>query len=102
VKTKINAKVLNSFEEKLLGLMFQDEIFPICFETRFGIHTFFVKHRIDIVILDKDCKVRAIREGLKPWRFFFWNPQYFLVLEMPLGYIKKFKIKYGKILQFDC
>ncbi len=90
---KIKAKKLKSFLEKSIGLMFQDKIEPIYFETRFGIHTFFMKRPIDIIILDKDLVVRKIEKSLKPRRICFWNPAFFRIIELPEGFIQEVKLK---------
>jgi Uncharacterized ACR, COG1430 len=72
---------------------------PVFFITRFGIHTFFMKYPIDIVILDLEDSVVYIFEDVKPFKFVFWNPKYKKVLELKSGYCKKFNIGIGtKIL----
>jgi uncharacterized membrane protein (UPF0127 family) len=76
-------KKLKKFSEKLLGLSFRNNITPIYFETRWGIHTFFVKKTIDIVICDDNYIVRKIRRTLRPWKIFVWNPLYKNVFELP-------------------
>ncbi len=76
--------------------MFTDTITPIYFETRFGIHTFFLKVPIDVVILKEDGCVYKIRKNLKPWRFYLWNPKYFRVLELPSDSISRYGIKIGE------
>ena len=65
--------------------MFRKRILPLYFETRWGIHTFFVKEPIDVLILDEENIIRAIKKGLKPWRLFFWNPKYYRIIELPKG-----------------
>lgn len=65
----------------------------IFFETRFGIHTFFMRAPIDIIILDGKERVVAIKKGLKPNRLFFWNPVYKKVVELPEKTIEGKKIK---------
>lgn len=57
-------------------------------ETRWGIHTFFMKYPIDVFVLDDKDKVVKVKRNLKPWRVFFWNPRYYRVLETPVGKIK--------------
>lgn len=76
--------------------MFTKNISPTYFETRFGIHTFFVKTKVDVVILDSDSRVRYIKENLAPWRIFVWNPKYFRILELPNGMVKEKKIQIGE------
>jgi len=67
----------------LRGNMVRKEILPLYFETRWGVHTFFVKESIDVLILDEENIIRAIKKGLKPRRIFFWNPKYRRVVELP-------------------
>lgn len=59
------------------------------FYTRFGIHTFGMNYPIDVVILDNKAIVQKIKENLQPNRFFFWNPLYKTVLELPEDTVKK-------------
>lgn len=99
--TKIYIKSA-SFIERIVGLMFKEKITPFLIKTRFGIHTFFVRQEIDVVVLDKNNSVVKTKEGLKPWRFYFWNPKYSRILELPKGYIKNNKVKinsYCKLIE---
>jgi uncharacterized protein len=84
--------------ESLCGNMFRKKIIPLYFETRWGIHTFFVKEPIDVLILDEENRVQVIKKGLKPWRLFFWNPKYRRVLELPHGRISQLKIENNKFI----
>lgn len=100
---KIKVKKLSTFVEKTMGLMFSDTDTPVYLETRFGIHTFFLKGPINVVICDRDYIVRVIRKDLKPGKILFWNPKYFRVIEFPskakfprgveIG--KKLSVKFG-------
>lgn len=65
----------------------------VCFTTRFGLHTFGMQYPIDVVILNKNNVVKVVKENLKPNNFFFWNPLYNKVIELPEREIKKRKIK---------
>ena len=69
------------------------------FKTRFGIHTFFLTKPIDVLVLDKKHVVQSIKEGLQPNKVFFWNPEYFWVLELPQETIKKSNTKVGDGLE---
>ena len=68
---------------------------PILFKTRFGIHTIGVRYPIDIVILDNKNVVQKIKEGLRPNNFFFWNPSFDKVIELPNGTVKKMRLQTG-------
>lgn len=63
------------------------------FETRFGIHTFFLKKPIDILVLNNNYYAVNTKSTLLPNRFFFYPPKYRYVLELPEGYIKEKGIK---------
>jgi hypothetical protein len=78
--------------KKAIGLIGKKNPQIILFKTRFGIHTFGVRFPIDIIILDKKNKVMTVKHNLQPNRFFFWNPKYETVLELPEGTITKEKI----------
>lgn len=67
----------------------------VWFRTRWGIHTFGMRYPIDVVILDEERNVQALKEQLIPQRFFFWNPRYNLVIEAPVGTIQEKKITKG-------
>ncbi len=54
-----------------------------------------MRYGIDIVILDKKNQVKKMRKNLMPNKIFLWNPLYKSVLEMPVGFIEKYKISIG-------
>jgi len=83
---------------KLIGLMFAKKVKAVYFEARFGLHTFFVREPIDVLILDNYYRVKVIREKLQPWSVLLWNPKYFRVLELPSGFIAKKNIIIGNRL----
>ncbi|MDO8570296.1 MAG: DUF192 domain-containing protein [Candidatus Daviesbacteria bacterium] len=87
----------NSFSDKLLGMIKNSNLGGWSCRTRFGIHTFFLKKPIDVIILDDHGKVVKIASML-PNNLFFWNPKYSHVLELPAGIIKKTKTEVGDIL----
>jgi uncharacterized membrane protein (UPF0127 family) len=92
---KIKVKKLSSLVGKIKGNMFREEIIPISFETRFGIHTFFVKKPMDAVILNKENRTTKIKTGLLPWRVLLWNPSYYRVIELPNNFARIKKLKIG-------
>lgn len=77
------------------------KIEPISFQTRWGIHTFFLKEPIDILILDNNHRVAKQKEKLQPNRIFLWNPIWQHVIELPQGTITKEKISLGTKIQFS-
>jgi len=86
-------KIARSFIDRMFGLLIKTNPRNMLFKTRFGIHTFFLKEPVDVIVLNQDFKVVTLKKNLKPNRFFFWNPGYFNVLELPTGTISKFKIE---------
>jgi len=86
---------------KIFGLIGRKEPEVIILNTRFGIHTFFLKFPIDVLILDKKNRVKGLKKGLKPRRIMFWNFRYNIVVELPQGLIKKSETKLGDLLEFD-
>lgn len=95
-----SAKKLDNLWGKTLGLLIKGQSNSLIFKTRLGIHTFFLKEPIDILVLDKNMMVVKVRSSLKPFRLFFWNPKYDLVVELPMGSIKASKTQVGDIISF--
>jgi len=91
-----NIKVASSYYDNLFGLLQQDNQAMI-FNTRFGIHTFGIKEKIDVFVLDKDSKVVKMKT-VSPNNLFFWNPKYNMVIELPKGTLSKSKTKIGDVL----
>lgn len=90
----IKARKLEGFE-KSIGLIGKKNPEPVYFNTRWGIHTFFMKFSIDVLILDNKNRVVALKQNLKPWRIFIWNPLNEKVIELPVGTIYQDGIKNG-------
>ena len=85
-------KVAKSPADKFLGLLKNSNPRFLLFKTRFGIHTLFLKNPIDIIVLNNQNIVKKTAT-LNPNKFFFYNPFYSRVLELPSGTIKKSKIE---------
>lgn len=92
-------KKAKTLQDNLIGLLGSSKPYPLLLKTHFGIHTFFMKYSIDVLILDNNNYVKYLKEDLKPWRVYFWNPIYDLVLELPAGSISKEGIIKGDILK---
>ncbi|MBI5123304.1 DUF192 domain-containing protein [Candidatus Roizmanbacteria bacterium] len=100
--TILKVKSQDKFYKKSIGLLGKNEAEAIYFQTRFGIHTFFMQFPIDVLILDQNYKVVKAAENLLPNKIFLWSPLFDKVLELPAGELIKNKIKIGDkiILQF--
>ena len=83
---------MNTFFKRLKGLMFKKEpirdiyLFPRCS----SIHTYFMKQKIDVCILDKNFDIRYLEENVKPKKIIIKKGYY--TLEMPLNTAKKLKL----------
>ena len=89
-----------SFLDKAFGLLISSNPRAMLFKTRFGIHTFFMKESIDLIVLDKKNRVVSLKINLKPNRIFLWNSRFDTILELPSGTIKKSKTEIGDTLSF--
>jgi uncharacterized protein len=94
-------KICESFKDRMFGLLIKSNPRSLFFKTRFGIHTFFLKEPVDVLILDERMKVRKIKQNLKPNQLFFWNPLYSIVIELSRGTVKKFCIKQGQVFHIS-
>lgn len=93
-----HAHPAQSLVEKILGLITSPEGKTMIFKTRYGIHTFFMKYPIDILILDNKNRAVMLRERLLPNNIFLWNPIFSTVIELPAGTIQNSKTKKGDII----
>lgn len=100
---KINIEVvfLKGVKEKSLGAIDKNPLTAFLMQTRFGIHTFFMKRSLDIIVLSSKGKVIKMRENIKPNRIFIWNPKYSYVIEAPSGSIRRLDLELENILRFN-
>lgn len=87
------------FFDSALGLLNPSNPRSMLFETRFGMHTFFMKEAIDVIVIDKHFIVQKLRSSLKPFRMYFWNPIYPYVIELPNRTINKSKTSKSDVLK---
>jgi hypothetical protein len=101
-KTIISENYLNKNAlGKIKGLIGNKTPEAIILKTRFGIHTFLLRFPIDVIIIDKNNKVRKLKKKLAPNKVFFWNIKFDTVIELPGGAIEKSKTQTGDILQLS-
>lgn len=90
----IEIKEANSFFERFKGLMFKSKIeYGLLFKNTNGIHTFFMRVPIDVVLFDDNFNIVEIIENIVPWRVIFPKKCVKHTLELPHGYAKYFKNK---------
>lgn len=87
-----------SLLDQSLGLLKHKTPTAMLLRTRYGIHTFFMRYPIDILILDKTNHIVAMKKNLKPNRIFIWNFKHNIVLELPAETIEKTKTGRGDII----
>ncbi|MEK7169605.1 MAG: DUF192 domain-containing protein [Patescibacteria group bacterium] len=92
--------IARTFNEEAKGLLGRKEPAALFFKTRWGIHTFGMNFPIDCLVMNDKLEVKAIREDIKPNRFFFWWPGYKNILELPAGTVSKTGTKLGDVLEF--
>lgn len=94
-------KRARSLADKTLGLLKKTNPRSMIFETRFGIHTFFMVGSIDVLVLDSKYRVRQIKKSLKPNKIFIYWPKFPFVVELPEGITEKSKTETGDVLKID-
>lgn len=91
-------KVAKSFKNRALGLLDSKSPRSLLINTRFGIHTFFLKEKIDVIITDDKFQIKSLK-SLGTNRLYVYNPKNSIVIELPIGSIKKSKTKIGDTLK---
>ena len=81
-----------TFIQKLKGLMFQKDFNYILKFKINGIHTFFMKTNIDVILTDKNHKILYIYKNLKPNKIILPKKNVKYTYEMPINYLNKTKI----------
>lgn len=89
---KMEIKYANTFFKKLKGLMFVKNFNYILKLKCNGIHTFFMKINIDVILTDKNDKILYIYKNLKPNRIILPKKNVTFTYEMPQYSSKKYKI----------
>jgi uncharacterized membrane protein (UPF0127 family) len=97
----IKVYALTTFFHKLLGLIDKNRNPPVLLITHFGIHTFFMRYPIDVLLLTREGEVVDMRQSLKPFSFFFYFPLYSHIVELEEGFIKKNNIRIGDIINLE-
>ena len=86
-------KEAKTFFQKLKGLMFKKNFdYILKFKTN-GIHTFFMKTKIDVVLTDKNGNILYIYKSLKPNRIILPKKHVTYTYEMPEGFVQNLEDK---------
>ncbi len=93
----MEVRYADTFFKKLKGLMFvKDFNYILKFKCN-GIHTFFMKTNIDVVLTDKNNKILYIYRNVKPWKIILPKKSVTYTYEMPINSLKN--IKKGETLK---
>ena len=88
----IEIKKCDSLFDKFKGLMFQKNFnYGIRLRCN-GIHTFFMKENIDVILTDQKNKILHIIKDLKPNKIILPKKNIYYTYELPTGNIKNLKI----------
>ena len=85
-------KEANTFFKKLKGLMFQTKFDYILKLKANGIHTFFMKCNIDVILTDKNNKILYVYKNLKPNKIILPKKNVKYTYEIPTGCFDDIKI----------
>jgi hypothetical protein len=100
-------RVLKRCFERARGLLFrpkikEDQAFVFYFpkEGYWSFHMFFMTYAIDIIWLDREKRIVDMIAGFKPFEVHKPSRKARYVIEMPVGKIKKYKIREKDKLEF--
>lgn len=88
-----------TLKEKARGLIGNSHPRALALQTRWGIHTFGMQFPIDVLVCDDVLRVKAVRRNMGRFSFFFWNPKYLRVFELPAGVLEKSGTEVGDQLE---
>ncbi len=66
-----------------------------------SVHMFFMRYAIDVVFLDREYRVVALRPGLRPWRVTRYYRDAHSALELPAGAAAKVGLEPGQQLALE-
>jgi uncharacterized membrane protein (UPF0127 family) len=66
-----------------------------------GVHTIGMMFAIDVILIDRHCRVVGVRENLRPFRITKLNWHARSVLEVPVGTIRASRTEVGDHLSLD-
>lgn len=99
-----NCNICSNFLTRGLGLMFRKKMSPTILafkkEHTAAIHTFFVKHYLDVIFLNGEWEVIDLVEGLQPKNFYTPKKKAMFILELPEGAIAKSRTALGDVINF--
>jgi uncharacterized membrane protein (UPF0127 family) len=99
-----NCNICRNFLTRGVGLMFKKKMTPTILafkrQNTATIHTFFVKHYLDVLFLNDQWEVIDLIEGMQPKNFYTPKQKAMFVVELPEGTISKSKTAVGDVINF--
>ena len=99
-------RTCDNFLSRGIGLMFAKRITPTVLvfgsESTASIHTYFVRHYLDVVFLNEDCEVVDLVQGLSPNNVYSPKKKARFVVELPEGAIAKSKTEVGDFVNVSA
>lgn len=87
-----------------IGLMFAKKMTPTVLafgkENDASIHTYFVRHYLDVLFLNDQWEVVELVQGLQPGKVYRPKQKAMFVVELPEGAIAKSKTAQGDVINF--
>lgn len=96
-----NLKLANGFLQKFKGLMGRKKLNKsegLMLFSCSSIHTCFMRFPIDVVFLNMDYEVIALKKGVRPWRMVNFIKKAYITVEMSEGTIDYKNIEVGDLL----
>jgi uncharacterized protein len=97
-------ELASTFGKRLRGLMFSTELprgSGLHLLPCRSVHTFFMKYSIDVIHLDKACRIVALESSMKPGRIGVTHPETASIVELPQGTIEHTCTAVGQTVQFE-
>jgi len=99
-----DVRVANTHLQRLMGLMGSPRSSlhtgsALWIQPCHGVHTMFMRYPIDVVFLDRDCRVVKLEENVRPWRVTPVVVESATVLELPAHTVFNTGTKVGDLLE---
>ncbi len=100
-----DCRMCTNFLTRGIGLMFRRKMVPTILafsrENTASIHTFFVRHFLDVLFLNDQWEVIDLVQGLQPRTFYTPKQRAMFVVELPEGAIAKSRTALGDVVNFS-
>lgn len=96
--------VADSTLTRFVGLMGRRSLAPghgLLIRPSNGVHTFWMRFTIDVLLLDREHRVLSVYGNLRPFRLTALNWKASAALELPAGTIAATTTQVGDLLEFD-